>query len=49
MSKFIDITNEEKFYDSMVEHIEKAYMNPHAEARPLEQNQARGIVPETTR
>ena len=49
MSKFIDFTNEEKFYDGMVEHIEKAYMNPHAELRSLEQNQVRGIVPETTR
>ena len=28
MGSIIDITNEDRFYDNFVEHIEKAYMNP---------------------
>ena len=28
MSSLIDMTNEDRFYDSFVEHIEKSYINP---------------------
>ena len=48
MSSVIDMTNEDRFYDSFVEHIEKSYMNPDLETGPSpELVKARGIVPET--
>ena len=50
MSNFIDISNENQFYDSFVEHLEKAYINPDTDTgTSQEQTKARGIVPETAK
>ena len=50
MSNFIDISNEDQFYDSFVEHLEKAYINPDTDTgTSQEQTKARGIVPETAK
>ena len=50
MSNFIDMSNENQFYDSFVEHLEKAYINPDTDTgASQEQTKARGIVPETAK
>ena len=50
MSNYIDISNEDQFYDSFVEHLEKAYINPNTDTgASQEPTKARGIVPETAK
>ena len=50
MSNYIDISNEDQFYDSFVEHLEKAYINPDTDTgASKEPTKARGIVPETAK
>ena len=50
MSKFIDIQDENKFFDSFVKRLEQDYTNPDNITRALhEQKKARGIVPQGTK